>query len=91
MLTYAQIKSNRGEFLALIGLMPQEFHLVLPAFERAYTRRYSATETLAGDVQQRKAGGGRKTALDTPEQKLLFALAYLIDESSKHRTMELST
>jgi DDE superfamily endonuclease len=77
MLSYAQIKSNRRKFLALTGLTPREFQLILPAFERAYTRRYPATKTLAGDARQRRAGGGRKTALDTHEQKLLFALVYL--------------
>jgi len=77
MLTYAQIKSNRRKFLALTGLTPKEFKLVLPAFERAYARRYPRSKTLAGDARQRKAGGGRKSALDTPEQKLLFALVYL--------------
>ncbi len=77
MLTYAQIKSNRQRFLALTGLTHKEFQLVLPAFERAYARRYPATKTQAGGARQRKAGGGRKTTLDTPEQKLLFALVYL--------------
>jgi hypothetical protein len=77
MLTYAQIKSNRRKFLALTGLTPQEFELILPAFEQTYARRYRATKTQAGDARQRKAGGGRKTTLDSPEQKLLFALVYL--------------
>ena len=77
MLTYAQIKSNRRKFIALTGLTPKEFKLVLPAFERAYARRYPATKTQSGHARQRKAGGGRKTSLGTPEQKLLFALVYL--------------
>lgn len=77
MLMYAQIKSHRRKFLALTGLTPKEFHLLLPAFERAYARQYPATQTQAGVARQRKAGGGRKSALDPPEQKLLFALVYL--------------
>ncbi len=77
MLTYTKIKSNRRKFLALTGLTPKEFKLLLPAFERAYTRRYPATKTLAGTTRQRQVGGGRKSALDHPEQKLLFALVYL--------------
>lgn len=77
MLTYAQLKSNRRKFLALTGLTPKEFQLLLPAFERAYARQYPTTKTQAGDTRQRQAGGGRKPALDTPEQKLLFALVYL--------------
>lgn len=77
MLTYATLKSNRRKFLALTGLTPKEFQHVLPAFERAYARRYPATKTLSGAARRRKVGGGRKSALDLPEQKLLFALVYL--------------
>ncbi|MDE3089163.1 MAG: transposase [Chloroflexota bacterium] len=77
MLIYAQIKSNRRKFLALTGLTPREFQLVLPTFKRAYRRCYPATKTVVGEGRQRQAGGGRKTVLDTTEQKLLFALVYL--------------
>lgn len=77
MLTYAQIKSNRRKFLALTGLTPKEFKLLLPAFERAYARSYPRSKTVTGAARQRQAGGGRKSALATPEQKLLFALVYL--------------
>jgi hypothetical protein len=76
-LTYAKIKSNRRKFLALTGLTPKEFQMLLPAFERAYARRYPSTKTRAGTARKRKAGGGRKSVLDAPEQKLLFALVYL--------------
>lgn len=77
MLTYVTLKSNRRKFLALTGLTPKEFQLVLPAFERAYARRYPPTKTRSGGVRQRKAGSGRKSALHNDEQKLLFALVYL--------------
>jgi hypothetical protein len=77
MLTYAQIKSNRRKFLALTGLTPTEFKLVLPAFERAYAASFPATKTVTRTARQRQAGGGRKGVLDPPEQKLLFALVYL--------------
>jgi hypothetical protein len=76
-LTYATLKSNRRKFLALTGLTPKEFQYVLPAFERAYARHYPNTKTLAGTTRQRKAGSGRKGALNSSEQKLLFALVYL--------------
>jgi hypothetical protein len=77
MLTYAQIKSNRRKFLALTGLTPKEFKLLLPKFERAYAAAYPATKTRTGTTRQRQPGGGRKSALGTPEQKLLFVLVYL--------------
>lgn len=77
MLEYAQIQSNRRKFIALTGLTPKEFQLVLPAFTRAYARRYPATKTVGGRERQRRAGGGRKGVLDTPQQKLLFALVFL--------------
>ncbi len=77
MLTYAKLKCNRRKFLALTGLTPKEFRLLLPAFQRAYARRFPPDRTGRGIVRQRKRGGGRKTSLDSPEQKLLFALVYL--------------
>lgn len=77
MLTYAKLKRNRRKFLALPGLTPKEFQLLLPAFQRAYVRRFPSDHTLRGTVRQRKCGGGRKTSLDSPAQKLLFALVYL--------------
>ncbi len=77
MLIYALIKSNRRKFLALTGLTPKEFKLLLPAFEKAYTRSCPPSKTLDGTTRQRRIGGGRKSVLDTPEQKLLFALVYL--------------
>lgn len=51
--------------------------MLLPAFERAYARRYPATRTYSGRPRQHKPGGGRKSSLDSAEQKLLFALVYL--------------
>ncbi len=77
MLTYAKLKRNRRKFLALTGLTPKEFSLLLPAFERLYARRYPVTKTLAGKARQRQRGGGRKSSLGSAEQKLLFALVYL--------------
>jgi len=76
-LTYAKLKHNRRKFLALTGLTPSEFKLLLPAFTRAYALRYPATKTEAGQARQRQVGAGRKSPLDSPEQKLLFGLVYL--------------
>ncbi len=77
MIIYTQIKGNRRKFLALTGLTPAEFRAVLPTFDQAYQRIYPVTRTLNGAPRQRRAGGGRKSVLDSPEQKLLFALVYV--------------
>ena len=76
MLHYDQLKRNRRKFLALTGLTPREFRLLLPAFECAYEQAYPARTTKTGKRRKRRAGGGRKGSLDSLEQKLLFALVY---------------
>ena len=76
MITYTQIKGNRRKFLALTGLTPKEFRILLPAFEQAYQQMCPTTRTLSGAPRKRQAGGGRKSVLASPEQKLLFVLVY---------------
>jgi hypothetical protein len=76
-LTYNTLKTNRRKFLAMTGLTPKEFRLVLPAFVQAYQRHFPPTRTATGRKRQRQSGGGRKPVLATPEQQLLFALVYL--------------
>ena len=76
MVHYERLKKNRKRFLALTGLTPKEFALLLPAFGRAYDRRRPPGKTLAGRPRKRNSGGGRQGALDSLEQKLLFALVY---------------
>lgn len=77
MLTYTQLRRNRREFLALTGLTPREFQLLLDGFTRACQRRCRRDRTLAGGPGHRRAGGGRKPILEGPEQRLLFILVYL--------------
>jgi hypothetical protein len=74
MLEYPRLKKKRRKLLALTGLTPKEFRVLLPAFARAYEERYPAERTRAGKPRQRRAGGGRKAILLEPEQKLLFIL-----------------
>jgi hypothetical protein len=57
-------------------LRPEEFNVLLPAFERAYLKKHPASKTLTGKARKRKAGGGRQGSLAKIEQKLLFALVY---------------
>ena len=76
MLTYDELQHHSRKFLALTGLTLKEFQALLPAFERAYSRKYPAHQTHVGKKRKRQVGGGRKSALDSMEQKLLFALVY---------------
>ena len=76
MLSYEELKKDRSKFLALTGLSPREFKLLLPVFERAYRRVYPSDKTLMGQTRQRMVGGGRKSTLGSLEQKLLFILVY---------------
>jgi hypothetical protein len=77
MLNYTDLVLNRREFLALTGLMPREFRLLLTPFRQSYDRLYPLDRTMDGQPRQRFAGGGRKGSLHRPEQKLLFILVYL--------------
>jgi len=77
MLTYTELQNDRRKFLSLTGLTLREFQQLLPAFEQSYERLYREDQTLAGQPRQRFPGGGRKGALHTPEQKLLFLSVYL--------------
>lgn len=76
MLTYEELKANPRKFISLTSLTPNEFAELLPAFGRAYRKRYPAFKTLAGKNRRRKAGAGRKGSLENIEQKLLFILVY---------------
>lgn len=76
MLTYAKLKRNRRKCVALTGLTPKEFEVVLPAFARAYAESYLAEKTMAGKSRKRQAGGGCKGELAEMEQKLLFVLVH---------------
>jgi len=77
MITYTKLESDGRQFLALTGLTPREFHLLLAAFIDSYERYYPIDQTLTGQPRQRFAGGGRRGVLHSPEQKLLFILVYL--------------
>jgi hypothetical protein len=74
MLEFARLKQNRRKFLALTGLTLKEFNAVLPAFTAAYAYKYPHDRTVLGRKRKRQRGGGRQSALNTMEQKLLFIL-----------------
>jgi hypothetical protein len=77
MLNHAEVRGDQRRCVALTGLTPSEFELLLPAFRRCCERPYTADRTLDGRPRQRFPGGGRTGALPAPEQKLLFVLVYL--------------
>ena len=76
MLTYETLKTSPRRFVSFSSLTPEEFNLFLPAFERAYLKKYPESKTRIGKARERRAGAGRKGSLASPEQKLLFALIY---------------
>ena len=76
MLTYEELKKNVRKFVSLTSLTTEEFEDLLTAFEQAYRRTFPETKTKTGQNRERKPGGGRKGALASMEQKLLFALVY---------------
>lgn len=76
MLEYKRLKKNRRKFLALTGLTPKEFKVLLPAFCEGYEGVRAGDTTQSGQARQRQAGGGRKGQLRSPEQQLLFILVY---------------
>lgn len=76
MLTYATLKKTPRKLIALTSLTPDEFELLLPAFEQAYLKKYPVSKTKVGGERKRQAGGGRKGYLANIEEKLLFALVY---------------
>lgn len=76
MLTYAELKRNPRRCVALTGLTPKEFAVLLPAFTRAYAEHYPVEKTMTGQPRQRQVGGGRKGGLPEMEQKLVFILVH---------------
>lgn len=75
MFTYENVKNSLKLFRALTSLDPAEFEVILISFQIAWDeyieQRYSENKE-----RQRKPGGGRKSTLDTIENKLLFILFY---------------
>jgi len=76
MLDYTKLKRDRRKFLALTGLTLKEFKVLLPAYHKAYRKRYAPEKTVSGRKRQRRIGGGRQGMLKTAEQKLLFILVH---------------
>lgn len=76
-MTHTEVRGDRQRCVALTGLTPAEFDLLLPAFAQRCERLYPVDRTADGWPRQRFPGGGRTGALHEPAQKLLFLLVYL--------------
>src|SRR3989338_1057125 len=72
MIRYATLRKKPKDLLALTGLARREFDKLLPVFERALPKPRKRRQR-----RQRAPGGGRKPALPTAADKLLFILAYM--------------
>lgn len=76
MITYDSLKKHPKDFLSVTGLTLEEFTGLCQAFSAVYAAAYPATRRMDGQPRQRRVGAGRKPHLVTPEDKLLFILAY---------------
>jgi hypothetical protein len=76
MITFATLKKNSRRFLSMTSLTVPEFDALVPTFLEECAKLHSLTHTRKGKPRQRKAGGGNKPRLATPEDQLLFILIY---------------
>lgn len=76
MIEYAKLKEKPREFLAATGLRNEEFEALLPTFEKCYQASLPEKPKPSKKKKQRASGGGRKSALKSMSDKLLFILVY---------------
>jgi hypothetical protein len=72
MIRYATLKKTPKDLLALTGLARREFDELLPIFEQALPKPGRGRKR-----RKRAPGGGRRPALPTAADKLLFILVYM--------------
>jgi len=85
MSNYNKVRENRGQFLSMTSLYPEEFDLLIPIFTSEwykFNRRY----TLEGKIRKIKKMFPAKDTVTLPsvEDKLFFQLVYL----KQHPTQE---
>jgi hypothetical protein len=76
MLTYAKIANKPRTLRSLTGLSLEAFAKLVASFERAYEAHLEEQDRQRERPRQRRRGGGRKSAIPTIEDKLLFILVY---------------
>jgi hypothetical protein len=75
MLNFERAHASPRVFVQLTGLSTAAFAQLLPAFAQAY-RQCPRSPKKSGTKPRRREGGGRKSVLATPEDKLFFLLFY---------------
>jgi len=75
MLSYRAIHNKPHVFQSLSGLKVEEFEQLLELFEQAWID-YVQQHHIQGKPRQRRYGAGRKSQLNSLEDKLLFILVY---------------
>jgi hypothetical protein len=76
MISYEGLKERPHLFKSVTGLTSAAFRELLPAFQRAYEADLEQRDTQRESPRQRGRGGGRKGALLSLEDKLIFILFY---------------
>ncbi|MBM3129772.1 MAG: transposase [Chloroflexi bacterium] len=89
MIRYHELSQHPSKFLAMTGSTVEEFQALLPHFQRRF-EEYVATTTLDGKPRTRREYSDYKNSpLPTLEDKLLFILIYLKQETTQevHATL----
>lgn len=76
MLSYARLARKPRVFKAFTGLDVEAFNKLLESFDEAYEAALDDLDAQRETERQRARGGGRKSALLTTADKLLFILFY---------------
>ncbi len=76
MIKFEQLKNNPQLFKSFTGLSLKAFYKLLPAFRQIYEEHLNQSDEQREQPRQRERGGGRKGALRTIEDKLVFILFY---------------
>jgi hypothetical protein len=76
MITYERLRRQAVVFQCVTGLTVKACEDLLPAFERAYQRMLDQRDQQRPSPRQRQRGGGRKGALASRADQLLFILVY---------------
>ena len=77
MLRYRAIREKSTRVLDLTSLLPDEFELIVPVFERCFQERMARWTMTGKPRTARRFSVYTNCPLPTPEDRLLFVLSYL--------------